>query len=48
MEKAFGRNFQGRERCSQSSHYHQRLKIQSFEPHEDWVWCYMHEIMGSP
>jgi uncharacterized UBP type Zn finger protein len=31
-------------------HYHETRHpvIQSFEPNEDWVWCYVHEIMSEP
>jgi uncharacterized UBP type Zn finger protein len=31
-------------------HFHQTKHpvIQSFEPGEDWVWCYVHEIMAEP
>jgi len=33
-----------------TGHYHQtgHPVIQSFEPGEDWIWCYVHQIMGEP
>jgi uncharacterized UBP type Zn finger protein len=33
-----------------TQHYHEthHALIQSFEPREDWIWCYVDEILISP
>ena len=33
-----------------TKHFHETKHpvIQSFEPGEDWIWCYVHEIMSEP
>lgn len=33
-----------------SNHYHatQHSLIQSFEPEEDWIWCYIDQILMEP
>jgi hypothetical protein len=36
--------------CVQTKHYHQTHDplIQSFEPREDWGWCYVDELFLEP
>ena len=33
-----------------TGHYHQTQHpvIQSFEPGERWIWCYVHQLMAEP